>query len=62
MQFTIAHYAGKVAYSVAGFIDRNRDTLPEDMRMLLASSKNPLLARLFGDSEGGISYNIIIHL
>jgi myosin-5 len=37
-QFTIQHYAGKVSYTVTGFLDCNKDTLPEDMRALLASA------------------------
>lgn len=45
--FAITHYAGKVSYNVNGFMDRNKDTVPEDMRELLAGSENPLLAQIF---------------
>jgi hypothetical protein len=62
-QFNITHYAGKVAYTITGFVERNRDTLPEDMRQLMATSRNPLLARLFGDSEGErMDYVVLFHL
>ena len=35
---------------MTGFLDCNKDTLPEDMRALLASAKNPILSRIFSDT------------
>lgn len=33
--FRITHYAGDVTYCVHGFIDKNRDTLFQDIKRLL---------------------------
>ncbi len=38
--FTIAHYAVDVTYQVEGFIEKNRDTVPDEHLALLASTKN----------------------
>ncbi|KAL5511492.1 MYO2 [Sanghuangporus vaninii] len=41
--FTIAHYALDVTYEVEGFIEKNRDTVPDEHLALLASTTNPFL-------------------
>jgi myosin-5 len=41
--FTIAHYAHDVTYDVEGFIEKNRDTVPDEHLALLQNSSNPLL-------------------
>lgn len=41
--FTIAHYALDVTYEVDGFLEKNRDTVPDEQMALLASTKNPFL-------------------
>lgn len=41
--FTIAHYALDVTYEVEGFLEKNRDTVPDEHMVLLASTKNPFL-------------------
>ena len=41
--FTIAHYAVDVTYQVDGFIEKNRDTVPDEHLTLLASTKNKFL-------------------
>ncbi|KAJ8078508.1 Myosin type-2 heavy chain 1 [Marasmius tenuissimus] len=41
--FTIAHYALDVTYEVEGFLEKNRDTVPDEHMNLLATSKNPFL-------------------
>lgn len=41
--FTIAHYALDVTYEVEGFIEKNRDTVPDEQLSLLASTTNPFL-------------------
>ncbi|KAJ8416841.1 hypothetical protein AAFF_G00327190 [Aldrovandia affinis] len=45
--FGIQHYAGKVLYSVDGFLEKNRDTLPADIVVVLKTSENKLLQQLF---------------
>uniref|UniRef100_A0AAQ6IGR5 non-specific serine/threonine protein kinase n=1 Tax=Anabas testudineus TaxID=64144 RepID=A0AAQ6IGR5_ANATE len=44
--FGIHHYAGKVIYNAAGFLAKNRDTLPADITLLLRSSENELIRKL----------------
>lgn len=41
--FTIAHYALDVTYEVEGFLEKNRDTVPDEHLTLLASTKNGFL-------------------
>ncbi|XP_016300883.1 myosin-IIIb [Sinocyclocheilus anshuiensis] len=45
--FGIQHYAGKVLYNVSGFLEKNRDTLPADIVVVLRTSENKLLQQLF---------------
>jgi len=47
--FTIAHYAGTVSYSVEGFVEKNKDQLPNDIVELMKGSKNPFFQDLFAD-------------
>lgn len=46
--FSINHYAGKVTYQGEGFLERNRDSLPLDVSVVLRLAKNALVAELFG--------------
>ncbi|CCM06099.1 uncharacterized protein FIBRA_08346 [Fibroporia radiculosa] len=41
--FTIAHYALDVTYEVEGFLEKNRDTVPDEHMALLMSTKNLFL-------------------
>ncbi|TXT13452.1 hypothetical protein VHUM_00819 [Vanrija humicola] len=41
--FTIAHYAHDVTYDVDGFIEKNRDTVPDEHLVLLQASTNEFL-------------------
>ncbi|KAJ4488247.1 myosin 5 [Lentinula aciculospora] len=41
--FTIAHYALDVTYEVEGFLEKNRDTVPDEHMSLLATTKNSFL-------------------
>uniref|UniRef100_UPI00398EC91C myosin-IIIb n=1 Tax=Pristiophorus japonicus TaxID=55135 RepID=UPI00398EC91C len=45
--FGIKHYAGKVLYDCYGFLEKNRDTLPADIVVVLRTSENKLLQQLF---------------
>ncbi|XP_041116372.1 myosin-IIIb-like [Polyodon spathula] len=47
--FGIQHYAGKVLYNVDGFLEKNRDTLPADIMVVLRTSENKLLLQLFSN-------------
>lgn len=41
--FTVAHYALDVTYDVDGFIEKNRDTVPDEHLALLQESSNDFL-------------------
>jgi myosin-5 len=45
--FVIVHYAGEVQYNVQDFLEKNRDTLSNDLESALFSSQMPLLRTLF---------------
>ncbi|EEB07886.2 myosin-52 [Schizosaccharomyces japonicus yFS275] len=45
-EFTIKHYALDVTYNAEGFIDKNKDTISEELIDLLNSSKNSFLTDL----------------
>ncbi|NXW59659.1 MYO5B protein, partial [Eurystomus gularis] len=51
--FIVCHFAGKVEYQCDGFVEKNRDAVPEELVGLLRASKSALLTELFleeGDS------------
>jgi myosin heavy subunit len=50
-QFAVNHYAGRVTYHVSGFLDRNRDTIPDDLRNLMLGSSNSLIKALFAENS-----------
>ncbi|CAI4229140.1 unnamed protein product [Auanema sp. JU1783] len=54
-EFRITHYAGDVTYAVNGFMDKNRDTLFQDLKRLLYHSKDSLLRSLFPDGSKSVS-------
>ena len=45
--FAITHYAGEVAYDIAGFVDRNRDRLSHDVLSLMCCSTEGWLKATF---------------
>lgn len=44
--FTITHYAHEVTYDVEGFVEKNRDSVPEEHLSLLQSSTNGFLCEV----------------
>jgi len=46
-KFMIKHYAGIVAYTVSGFIEKNNDLLPKDCNLVFAGCKSRILAPQF---------------
>ncbi|KAJ8590360.1 hypothetical protein M405DRAFT_851759 [Rhizopogon salebrosus TDB-379] len=52
--FTIAHYALDVTYEVDGFLEKNRDTVPDEHMLLLASTKNPFLKEVLDAALGSV--------
>jgi myosin-5 len=50
--FTIAHYALDVTYEVDGFLEKNRDTVPDEHMQLLTSSKNMFLKEVIDAALG----------
>ncbi|CCI39705.1 unnamed protein product [Albugo candida] len=46
-QFIIEHYAGKVTYSITGFLEKNDDSLHHDLISLVHNSKLEFLRELF---------------
>ncbi|EGG24917.1 class VII unconventional myosin [Cavenderia fasciculata] len=45
--FGIKHYAGEVSYDVASFLDKNKDTISDDMLSFMQQCKNKFLVELF---------------
>ncbi|KAK9866994.1 hypothetical protein WJX84_009703, partial [Apatococcus fuscideae] len=48
-EFTIEHYAGKVAYNCLKFLDKNRDSISPDLVGVMLGSQAPLLQLLAGE-------------
>ncbi|XP_058450683.1 myosin-VIIa-like [Malaya genurostris] len=49
--FGIQHFAGKVFYTVNGFLEKNRDTFSSDLKELVTKSSNDFLTKLFGTDD-----------
>ncbi|XP_066266634.1 unconventional myosin-XVI-like isoform X2 [Branchiostoma lanceolatum] len=45
--FSITHYAGRVTYDVNGFLEKNRDTLPNSVLLILKTSSSLLIREMF---------------
>jgi myosin-5 len=41
--FVVVHYAHKVEYDAEGFIDKNKDTVPDELLALLQNADSPFL-------------------
>ncbi|NWW86774.1 MYO5B protein, partial [Rhynochetos jubatus] len=54
--FVVCHFAGKVEYQCDGFVEKNRDAVPEELVGLLRASKSVLLAEPFlEEGDGAVS-------
>ncbi|XP_063214481.1 unconventional myosin-Vb-like [Chroicocephalus ridibundus] len=51
--FVVCHFAGKVEYQCDGFVEKNRDAVPEELVGLLRASKSALLTELFLEEGDG---------
>ncbi|KAM6236035.1 unconventional myosin-Vb-like [Porphyrio hochstetteri] len=51
--FVVCHFAGKVEYQCDGFVEKNRDAVPEELVGLLRASKSTLLTELFLEEGDG---------
>merc|ERR1712042_401510 len=49
--FILHHYAGSVGYSVAGWLEKNKDPINEHTASLFAKATEPLLSSLFVDYD-----------
>ena len=49
--FVLHHYAGSVGYSVAGWLEKNKDPINEHTASLFAKASEPLVAFLFVDYD-----------
>jgi myosin heavy subunit len=54
IDFGIEHFAGKVTYNVTGFLDKNKDTLQDDLRDVCISSTLPLVKALFVEQQAAV--------
>lgn len=50
--FVVSHFAGRVRYSVEGFLLKNRDPLSQDLQVMMQWSTVPLLKRIFAVGSG----------
>ena len=50
-KFVVSHYAHDVAYDVEGFIEKNRDTVPETHLEILKLSSNKMLVSILDNLE-----------
>eukprot|EP00056_Hartaetosiga_gracilis_P004149 m.72055 g.72055 ORF g.72055 m.72055 type:complete len:1021 (+) comp11724_c0_seq1:162-3224(+) len=55
VNFKLKHFAGDVTYSVTGFLDKNKDTLFQDLKRLMYSCNDPMLKELFPEGAQEIT-------
>ncbi|KAF4518594.1 hypothetical protein B566_EDAN012422, partial [Ephemera danica] len=51
LQGLLRHYAGTVTYCVAGFVEKNCDSLPRDLSLAMFRCEHPLLKSLFPEGN-----------
>ena len=47
--FTVLHYPGRVTYDAIGFLEKNKDPLSQDVKVLMQYSDDEFVAGLFAD-------------
>ncbi|XP_045109044.1 unconventional myosin IC-like isoform X2 [Portunus trituberculatus] len=52
-EFRLRHYAGEVAYSVQGFLDKNNDLLFRDLKEVMTHTSNLIITDVFPKEELG---------
>lgn len=55
VDFRITHYAGDVTYSIIGFLDKNKDTLFQDFKRLLYSSRDKNIREMWPEGAEHIT-------
>lgn len=54
--FTVSHYASQVTYETQGFIEKNRDTLPEEHLDMLDTTTDNLLRQILNVSHPSLQH------
>lgn len=55
--FIVKHYAGDVSYECKGFLDKNKDTLQDDLLNVLESSGDKFISDMFTIQVILLTYN-----
>eukprot|EP00746_Dinoflagellata_sp_MGD_P150905 gnl/MRDRNA2_/MRDRNA2_82663_c0_seq1.p1 gnl/MRDRNA2_/MRDRNA2_82663_c0~~gnl/MRDRNA2_/MRDRNA2_82663_c0_seq1.p1 ORF type:complete len:1276 (-),score=281.97 gnl/MRDRNA2_/MRDRNA2_82663_c0_seq1:67-3462(-) len=50
LQFSIRHYAGEVMYTASGWLERNKDSISDDVLTCMRASSNSLIAEIFAEA------------
>jgi myosin heavy subunit len=56
--FRIHHYAGTVTYDVENFLEKNRDTLKDNLKLMMRASSDPFVAQLLPAPVEGSKYTV----
>ena len=52
--FRIHHFAGDVVYDINGFVDKNNDTLFQDLKRLLYNANVPALKEMWPEGAAPV--------
>ncbi|KAL0268992.1 UNVERIFIED_CONTAM: hypothetical protein PYX00_010747 [Menopon gallinae] len=55
VEFRIVHYAGEVLYNINGFLEKNKDTLFQDLKRLMYNSKNSVVSSMWPEGAQDIT-------
>eukprot|EP00927_Polykrikos_kofoidii_P057537 TRINITY_DN5167_c0_g1_i1.p1 TRINITY_DN5167_c0_g1~~TRINITY_DN5167_c0_g1_i1.p1 ORF type:complete len:1365 (-),score=320.45 TRINITY_DN5167_c0_g1_i1:45-4139(-) len=47
LQFSVAHYAGTITYTTEGWLERNKDSVSEDVLTMMRTSDNDIIKTIF---------------